>query len=319
MTLKDLERDLYRRLNKNVAVPNGETQARLRAFLNQRHRRLLRDFPFLREDTITFASVASTAQYALPEQGIARINRIYETTNQLRLVQRTRDWLRTTDPSPDSGTPVAWIPNGYAQVHTQPSNASEIFVDSDSASDVNRCYIEGVVTGGYKRKAEVTMTGTTAVTLDSSITSWIRIDKFYLSEAAVGTVTLHEDASGGTELSKIAIGDTYAKYHSVTLWPTPAAVITYTCDITRAITDMVSPLDEPLLPEEFHDLLAIGARVDEYEHTDDARWQKAAVEWDEGVKALTSFLIAHPDRTINLNGQTVPEFSRLGSWFPAGS
>jgi hypothetical protein len=319
MTLRDIERSIYRRLNKNASVPNAETQARVREFINSRHRMLMRKFPQLRDDVLTFASVASQQRYGLPEQGIARINRIWETTNDRTLELRDLSWLRTNDPDPQTSTPCAWIPLSYTQVHTQPSNASEVFVDSTSASDTCRAFIEGVITGGYRRKAEVTMTGTTAVSLDTTITTWIQIDKFYLSEEAVGTVTLHEDASGGTELSQIAIGDTYAKFLSFLLWPTPSDVITYTCDITRSITEMDKPTDEPLLPVDFHDLLCIGARLDEYEHTDDSRRTLAEVEWDEGVKALTSWIVAHPSTRIDLNGAQAPGRSRLGGWYPAGT
>jgi hypothetical protein len=321
VTLRDLERSVYRRLSKHDSVPNAATQARIRGFLNERHRDILTDYPHLRDAALTFASVASTQQYALPEHGVAEILRIWDPTNRIRLEQRGDDWLRREDPEPVTGTPTAWIPQSYTQVHTQPSNASEVFVDSTSASDVNRCYIEGITTGGYRRKAEVTMTGTTAVSLDATITTWIQIDKFYLSEEAVGTVTLHEDASGGTELSKIAIGDTHAKYLSFLLWPTPSAIITYSARIRRAIADMVHPLDEPLLPIDFHQMLAVGARLDEYEHSDDSRRPLAETEWDRWEKKLTAHLVAHPDRRLSLNHEPVPEGVRssLGAWFPAGS
>jgi hypothetical protein len=319
VTLRDIERSVYRRLNKGVNPPNAETQARIRLFINERHRRILRDYPQLRDDVIAFDTVASQPQYSIPEQGIARINRIFETTNDRLLEQRSLLWLRSVDPDPQESTPYVWVPNGYMQVHTQPDDASEVFVVSTSASDVNRCYIEGMVTGGDRRIAEVTMTGVTAVSLDATIATWTQIDKFYLSEAAVGSVTLHADSGAGDELSQIAIGDTSAKFISFTLYPTPSDVITYTADIMRGIGDMSNPLDEPLLPADFHDLLAIGARLDEYEHTDDNRRRLAEVEWDEGLKALTSWIVATPSTRIDLNGIIEPRPSRLGPWYPSGS
>lgn len=319
MTLRDIERSVYRRLNKGVNPPNAETQARIRLFINERHRRILRDYPRLRDDVIAFDTVASEPQYAIPEQGIVRINRICDVLNHRVLQQQPLAWLRAMDPNPPEGTPYVWVPNGYMQVHTQPADASEVFVKSTSASDVNRCYVEGMVTGGDRRVAEVTMTGVTAVSLDATIATWAQIDKFYLSEAAVGTVTLHADSGAGDELSQIAIGDTYAKFLSFLLYPTPSDVLTYTADIMRGIGDMSHPLDEPLLPADFHDLIAIGARLDEYEHTDDARRRLAEVEWDEGLKALTSWMVATPSTRIDLNGITQPAPSSLGRWFPRGS
>jgi hypothetical protein len=322
MNLRDLEREVYRFTNKKVSTPNPETQDRVRGNINRRHRMLLREFPGLRDDILTFDSVADQQDYALPEQGIARINRIFETTNDIKLERQSLAWLRAHDVDPQSGVPVAWVPLSYAQVHTQPEDASSVFIKSTSASDVGRAFIEGIVDGGDRRKAEVTMTGTTAVDVDTTTTTWVQIDKVYLDTAAVGTVTLHEDSGSGTELSHVAIGDTYAKYLAFLLWPTPSDAVTFYCDVTRGIADMVNPLDEPLLPEDFHDLLSIGARLDEYEHVDDvARRRIAEVEWDEGVKALTSWLVAHPDVCIDLNAEVSRGAgrSRLGSWFPAGS
>jgi hypothetical protein len=243
---------------------------------------------------------------------------VVDTENQRRIEQRSLQWLRSVDPVPTSGTSVAWVPLSSTQVHTQPEDASEIFVVSTSASDTCRCYVEGIVEDGTRRRVELTLTGTTGISIDASITDWVEIDKFYLSERAVGSVSLLEDSDSGTELAAIAPGDTSAKYLSFLLWPTPSAVVNYDVDVTRSIADMVRPNDEPLLPEDFHDLLAIGARLDEYEHLDDSRRRLAEVEWDEGVKALTSFLIAHPDRTVTLNRELgAGRFSRLGGWFPA--
>ena len=66
MTLRDLERSVYRRLNKNAAVPNAETQTRIRDFLNSRHRRLLRlpGMDELRSDTLTQPTPAMRAAIA---------------------------------------------------------------------------------------------------------------------------------------------------------------------------------------------------------------------------------------------------------------
>jgi len=320
MTLRDIERMVYRRLKKNIGTPNAETQDRIRGFINERHRILLVKFSQLRDDVLAFDSVADQQDYAIAEHGIARINRIWETTNDWSLEQRSLAWLRTEDSDPQTGTPTIWVPQSYTQVHTQPSDASELYVDSTSASDTGRCYVEGIRTDGIRSVVEVTMTGTTAVSISSAITDWVQVDKFYLSQAAVGTVTLHDDASGGTELSRIGIGDTYAKYLTFLLYPTPSDVTTYYMDITRSIEDMKNPLDEPLLPQDFHHLLAIGARLDEYESQDDSRRRTAEVEWDEGVKALTSWLVAHPATSIDLNAErgSVGR-SRLGAWYPAGS
>ena len=79
------------------------------------------------------------------------------------------------------------------QVAVQPSNASKVYADSTAAGDTNTVYIEGFRTGGYPFTSSETMTGTTAVQV-SAYADIISLTKFYLSAAAVGPVTLVEDA-----------------------------------------------------------------------------------------------------------------------------
>ena len=75
MTRSDLLTDLAGRTNKNTTL-DSVTQARFLRFLNQRLRRILTipGAQKLREATLTFASVASQADYVLPHA--ARVRRI---------------------------------------------------------------------------------------------------------------------------------------------------------------------------------------------------------------------------------------------------
>jgi hypothetical protein len=130
-------------------------------------------------------------------------------------------------------------------------------------------------------------------------------------------VTLHEDASGGTELSRIAIGDVRAQFHQFQLYLTPSAVITYTADVLRAIPDMANSTDEPLLPEDFHDLLLDMAEQADLRKADDpGRWAMLRDSIRDGDQALSSFLVGHPDWRPTFGGDPA-EFSSLGAWFPA--
>jgi len=318
MTRSDLLVKLSRRTNKNTTLDTA-TQNRLLDFLNERQRRILSlpGMQKLREASQTFASVASQADYALPN--VARLHRIFETTNDRVLYELSPQDYRLIDPDPQTGTPEAFVWRGRQAVATQPSDASEIFVDSTSGSDTNTAYVEGIITGGYPRSASVTMTGTTAVSLSTSITTWERIDKFYLSAAAVGTVTLHEDASGGTELARIPIGATSTDYWRLTLWPTPSAVITYTVDYDRQVTDLAQSTDLPVLDEDFHDVLLLGALMDEYQHMHDDRWQSARVEYEQRLGALKYRIAATATGGAGLLTRRIRPGSQLGAWFPAGS
>lgn len=317
MTFLQLKTRLARRRGKNAATLDSVTDTRLGDFLNESHRELLTEVGMsqLRDDILTFASVASQQRYALVEQGIARINRIWETTNDQTLVKRSLAWLRDQDPDPQTGVSEVWIPLGFTQVSAQPSDASEVFVKSTSASDTGTAYVEGIITGGYRRTANVTMTGTTAVSLNTAITSFIQIDKFYLSAVAVGTVTLHEDSGSGTELARIAIGDGYAKYHTILLYPTPSAVVTYYMDVTRSIADMSVNTDEPLIPEDFHDLLLDMADLKELVKGDDSRYPAVEAHRVKRRMELRAWLFAGPSDGAPA---ATSGGSNLGSWYPAG-
>lgn len=324
MTFLQLKQRLARRRGSNDTTIPTATANRYADVLNETHRALLRmpGMDSLRYGLVSFSSVAGQPQYALPVQGIARVNRIVETTNQRKLELRTLAWLRSHDPAPtaNQGTPWAWIPVGYVEVHTQPSDASEIFAKSTSAADTTQTiYLEGYVTGGYYRTASVTLTGTTAVSLASSITNFVQLTKCYLSAACAGIVTLQEDSGAGTELCRIAIGDTRAQFYSLMLENCPAAAITYYADVLRSIPDMSNDTDEPLLPDDFHDLLIDGAELRELRKQDDpTRWRLVKDAYETGVRDLKSFVTNHPDwRPSWDNGPS--QISTLGAWFPADS
>lgn len=98
------------------------------------------------------------------------------------------------------------------------------------------------------------------------------------------------------------------------LHPQPSAVITYTLDITSIVADFSGDSSEPLIPEEFHFLLELGASMDELVKTDDPRYQVWAEEYEEGIKALYYWIAI---QTMSRGGPR--EFSALGAWYPHGS
>jgi hypothetical protein len=307
------------RLDKNTSSLDDTTKARVIAFLNQRQRQLLTlpGLMHLRNTTVTFASVASQASYVLPN--IAKIHRIYDPTNQRVLYEMSQQRQRLIDPIPITGTPESFIWLGRQVVRTHPSDASELFVKSTSASDVGTAYVQGVITGNYPRTASVTMSGTTAVSLSSSITTWEQVNKFYVSTAAAGTITLREDSGSGTELATITIGQTSTDYWGFTLWPTPSSVITYSADIERAVTDLAQDTDVPVLPEDFHDVLLLGAVMDEYQRLNDQRWSVAEAEYTKRVEKLQYWLYETPTSQPFSLTRGYQRPSQLGSWFPSGT
>lgn len=317
MTRGELLTQLYRRLNKSE-TPDTATKNRLVGFLNEVHREVLSwpGLQRLRDDTLTFASVANQARYALP--WVPKVHRLFEATNDRLLQPMTLADYRLIDPDPESttGTPDAWVWAGYAPVAKQPSDASRIFIKSTSASDTNTVYLEGETSGGYPRAVSKTMTGTTAVDVDTAITDWVRVTKVYLSAAAVGTITLHEDSGTGTELARIGIGQTSQRYCYLYLYPTPSSAITYTADVVQGITDLAQDTEEPRLPQDFHDLLVHGAMLREYEKTDDGRFTNAVQRFEQRKRDLMYWLAETAQSPVRVPGGGR---SRLGPWYPAGS
>jgi hypothetical protein len=331
MRLNDLEQDLYRRLGFATTSPDSATQTRLRAFLNETQNEILSEpgLEALLNDSVTFASVASTPLVSLP-QVVARIKQIYDTTNRIVLRPRDLGWYRASYPSPTAvtGVPTEWVDLGYVAVSAQPSVAAELFVKSDAAGDgaTKTAYIEGYITGGYFRSASVALNGVTAVSFGASITTWIEVTKFYIALAAGGTttatgnITINQGSGAGTELARIPIGQWYARYRGIALAIAPASAVTYTVDFERNIQDMSITGDEPLLPPRFHRLLGVGARMREYEKEDQGRYKEAQAEYLYGLKKLKYFVASQAVGSPNLrNAFASKRPSQLGAWFASGT
>lgn len=322
MTLSSLLAELYRRLNHPTS-PASSVSTRLTALVNEGQQELI-SLPGMgtwitqHNPPLTFASVANRAIYSLP-QGVSRIEAIRDATNKRSLSAQSREWYHSTEPDPSTftGTPEAWVPYGWSAVEKPPADASQLYVKSTSASDTGTCYVEVIRSGGGQPiTLSVAMTGVTAVTLSASVTDVVEITKFYVSQSAAGSITLHEDSGSGTELGKITQGQTSARYQQIALWPTPSAVWTYTVDGERDLPDLSNSNDEPLIPSRFHRLLVDYALWKEFEKIDDTRGQQAYGRWQNGVSQLKYFLTCPPDfLPISGKSQALGR-SRLGPYYP---
>lgn len=308
-----------------ASTPATEVQTRLKRYVNEGYRSILAEPGMSRllesATPYTFASVADQALYALPGAH-AQIRTVTDRVNDRLLTAMSPQQYRQTapDPTTSTGHPVAWVPIGYVAVPVQPSDASELFAKSTSASDTQTLYIEGVITGGYTKTASVTLTGVTAVSLSASITTWIEVTKLYVSTAAVGTITLHEDSGAGTELGRIEIGATNTNYTGFYLWPTPSSSVTYTVDTRHELADLVNGTDEPVLPTDFHPMLAKYATFREWEHKDDTRVTVAFQQYLRWMARLKYWLHSTGDTVdVASSRQTTPAVNRVGPWYPAGA
>jgi hypothetical protein len=106
---------------------------------------------------------------------------------------------------------------------------------------------------------------------------------------------------------------------SLILWPTPSDVLNYQLDYERVIPTLSLVADTPLLPVGYHDLLALGARMDEYEYRDQVeRHMVARAQYEQRLKDLRVYLNRNVVTQDPGHERTeIP--SRLGPWFPAGT
>lgn len=319
MLLADLIDTTLEEVGYNASTATPEVRLRVRRRLNEWHQRLLATPGVARcvrdTFTVTFDSASGVGVYGLPSS-VGRINSLYESTNDVRLAQRTVSWLRTEDPGLSaSGVPGVYVPRGVSAVRTQPTTASALFVVSSSASDTTQqATVVFLDANGVEQTAAATLTGTTAVALG---TGAVEILQFYVAPSRVGVVTLHVGSGAGAELARTPIGQASMKYLVVQLWPTPTGTVTYSVDATRDGTDMYHDMDEPLLPRDFHYLLYLGASADELRMRDDSRYELVRQDMDRGIRDLKTWLWNNADYQAPHGGAAGG--SRLGGWFPAGS
>lgn len=322
MTLASILSDLYRRLDF-PSTPASDVTTRLKAYVNETLQELLSAPGAGRwlaryEPPITIASVANRSFYAVP-RSLDRITTMVDRTNQRELLAASLEWYRVVQPDPtaQTGLPTHYIPLGQSAVAVQPSTTG-LWAVSSSASDTTPVvYYEAIRTDGTFASGSVTLTGTTRVAL-SSATDIVSVTKWYLSAAAVGTVSLYDASSSGNVLGVIPIGQTYAKYYGFYLYPTPASAVTYHIDGERCVSDLTVNTDEPPIPSRFHRLLVDGALAREYEKRSDDRVGLAMKRYQDGVKDWRYFVTCPPDYLpVAGNGKT--DVSRLGGWYPDGA
>jgi hypothetical protein len=320
-TRVELLHQLAHRLNKTPPPSmDSATEARLASYLNQRQRRLLTmpGLARLREASLTLTSQAGQAAYGVT--GLAKVQRMVETTNERVLYEMSAQDYRLLGTAV-TGTPEAYVWTGRQVVARQPLGPTSLFLWSSNVSDVtNVVYVEGATADGLQSVA-VVLTGTTPVNISSVTTNWLRVDKWYLAAPCRGDVFLGDDVLLPTPLTLgcIRVGQVTTDYTGLTLWPTPSDAVVYTVDITRALSDLVHDTDQAALPVDFSDLLVLGALADEYQHLADSRWSLVMTEYKERENQLKYWLAETAiGRPFGLS-RSWQRPSQLGAWFPAGT
>jgi hypothetical protein len=287
-------------------------------FANKRHRQVLTKVNKLRESQFPLQLTAGQSQYVL-QPGISEVLDIYDPQrNQRKLVSRTRAWVRTHDPQAELysfGPPVDWVDMGVVPfqqkivqivptanlqqiVFTSSSNLTAVSSNTADVANVTIEYLKAGLTaadaGGYPGKASCTLTGTTPLQVgtDNKISE---LTSFYLSSPCNGFVTLA--VSNGTIISTLSPGQTFARFKSILLHPTPNdSSLVLLMDCVRTVPDaLANPYQEPLIPLDFQDVLVSGILADEFLKMNDARYTIAKTEFEDRLQALESNILNNDD------------------------
>lgn len=300
--------------------PDEDTLRRYDQFINSVYMELLgrKGTSKLRRGVLTFSSVADDPFAVLPMVA-TKILTILDRTNNQELEPLSIQQIRRDDPGLSSSSSN---PRGYAVINyaaplaIEPADASELFVKSTSTDDVNvSAFLEGIITGGYTKRVSNKPNGTTAVSLDSTITTWIGAKKFYLDGRAKGDILLMEDSGAGTELARIPQGRTTARYTKIHLHPVPTAVVTYHADVEISVDRLEGEMDEPLLHEDFQWLITSGAICRQM--LKDGKHIEHGIEKKRFMDGAAAMIAKLGSEGVSPNRPR--QFSQLGPWFPINS
>jgi hypothetical protein len=118
----------------------------------------------------------------------------------------------------------------------------------------------------------------------------------------------------GIPCAYVFLGSSSTSLLQIQLWPTPAGAYAYLVDYTAQYVDMSADTEEPLLPEDFHHVLALGAQADEWRRMDDDRYVTLRQDIDLELRNMNGWLWDLADSTTE---QRLDSHSRLGAWYPA--
>jgi len=297
-----------------------ETVTRIKRWINEAHRALLRDpqTADLRNGTLTFTTVPSEASYALP-QAFERLLSIVQPDQNTRLLYQTLNLETSIDPGHRSlGTPSHWSPEGYWPVMRQP-NGTGLWV---STSDVTvQMQVVGVRTNGDQRSFYDNVVGPTSGRVQFGLdTDWASLISWSVAKYGLSSeVSLYDAPTGGHLLGRIPAGVSAVRYQVIRLWPTPGAALPYTVAGEFQIPDMTFDDNEPMLPVSFHDMLGVYARMRLYKKEGDTT--RAAYEENEWVTwqdKLRSFVQFPPDYHPIAGQHALGHgWTDLGSGYPA--
>lgn len=208
-------------------------------------------------------------------------------------------------------------------------------LDFSSASSAARTRIKGYINEWYRRllsesglSAIRTGSGTLSVianTATYTLTSTGKIRQIYdtSNNWPLVEITLDEIRRLDPDLSITGTPTHYAvtKHNASTvdirLYPIPAGNNTLNLDVDALVTELSADADVPVIPEDFHWLLHLGARVEEYRKMNDDRADNYEAQLVNREIPKLRYHIAKSRTRQLTQGRRPPRHSRFGSWYPA--
>lgn len=330
VTLRDIELDIYRRLDKNTVNIDPVTKARILNFIQDRYRELMRiDGIDLRDEpglSVTARGGDPRLQIPMP---LATIQNVIDTASRIKLVERPLSWIRQQDPSQPAqvqGVPVCYAVLNNAGIRMRPNPGVPLQIVSSVATDMRTFTLEGCFPDHYVI-TQGALNGIVPVSLGAGM---VQIFRLTLQEpidnsAAFAVVTIRETATPTNVIVQVSqsaqataqlMGQTVSVGWTLWLWPTPSTNRQYAIDFMRPLYPLILPDDVPDLPLDFHTLLVWGACEEECLKMDDDRAPYYKGKWETDVKALRAFL--HRSRGQRWIPRAGPQgWSDLGPNFPA--
>ena len=321
MTFGEIRQDIYDYFGYG-ASPSPDVARRIDGFINESYLELMNrpSLSSLRNNIIPVTGVSGVSIAVLPPN-VTKVKAMVNRTTRKPLFDLPLMQRRQADPgnSDSSSDPTHYTFLGPSPLALGISAAAELFVKSSHASDTGvQVTINGILSNGMPRRVGgTTLNGTTAVSLDSTITTWLDVLSFTLSGSALGDITLHEGSGSGSELARIPKGSTSSRYTQLQLYPAPSATVTLYADVSMSVLRLVDDADMPLIPDDYQWLITCGARMRQLSKNEaHTVYAEEKTRRKDGLAALIY-------EVTSTNGiqrrRREMGFSQLGPDYPAGT
>lgn len=321
MTLGQMLTALYADLG--YPQPSTDQTTRLTRWVNEGYRHLMAKpgREQLRDASITITTEANRSLYPWP-QAVAKVYAMTQVTNSVRLGFLTKDQYRLLNPglNQSSGFAYAWSPDGWGPVLRQPEGTGLWAVSSDAADTTQKVNVQGFLTNNDMSSEiqSAVLTGTARVQI-GTLATWNILERLDLTAVGVGIIRIFDAVTSGNEILRLQPGQTSAQYQHFRLFPTPSSAVDYQADVCLALTELVNSNDVPLLPPDFHDMLALYARMRAFQVAGaDPRLPYALQEWATRCAELVRYVDFPKDyQPIVGAARSGIGVNDLGAWYPA--